>query len=226
MSDRLLVDGRDVCALTHARTFAERSRGLLGRVGTDGTDGTGGTDVTGGTGGTDGALWLWHTTSVHTIGMRVAIDVIHLDRSGRVRAVTTMRPGRLGAPRWRGRSVVEVAAGAATRFGIVPGVVLSAGATGAPARSGPRSRRDERGVAVSEHVGVLAVVVATAGALLFSPMGHRTARPGASATRSSPVSAWSSGSAPSPSSDPADTCSVRSAPTAQRPGSPGGRGPE
>ena len=105
----LLVDGRPICELTVASSWSQRSRGLLGRD------------------GIDGALWLSRTSSVHTVGMRFAIDVVHCDRVGRVLGVVTQRPGRLGAPRWRARHVVELEAGRAAELGITPGRILSVG---------------------------------------------------------------------------------------------------
>src|SRR5690606_19882018 len=55
-----------------------RTRGLLGRD------------------GIEGALLLTPARSVHTFGMRFAIDVAHLDAELRVLSVCTMAPGRLG----------------------------------------------------------------------------------------------------------------------------------
>lgn len=137
---RLLVDGEDVCEVTVAASFAERCRGLLGRD------------------GISGALWLRRTTSVHTFGMRFAIDVVHLDRAGRVLGVITQPPGRLGAPRRRARSVVELAAGQAERFGIRPGTVLG-------------MARADRGTTTVEYVGVMAVVAVVISSVLLTPIG-------------------------------------------------------
>ncbi|MGW1533618.1 DUF192 domain-containing protein [Streptomyces aureus] len=83
-----------------AGTARARRRGLLGRT------------------GIDGALLLTPANSVHTFGMRFAIDVAYLDRSSRVLAVRTMRPGRLGLPRPRARRVLEAEAGAMERWGV------------------------------------------------------------------------------------------------------------
>ena len=83
-----------------------RARGLLGRD------------------GFDGALWLPRTRSVHTMGMRFAIDVAYCDAAGRVLVIVTMRPWRLGRPRLRARSVVEAQAGNMARWGITAGTVL------------------------------------------------------------------------------------------------------
>ncbi|WP_274562911.1 DUF192 domain-containing protein [Streptomyces spiramyceticus] len=89
-----------------AASSRARTRGLLGRD------------------GIAGALLLTPAGSVHTFGMRFAIDVAYLDRELRVIAVRTMRPGRLGRPRFRARHVLEAEAGAMARWGVRPGVRL------------------------------------------------------------------------------------------------------
>jgi hypothetical protein len=73
----------------------ERRRGLLGRA----------------TLAPDRALLLRRCRSVHTFGMRFAIDAVLLDRDDLVVAVVPMPPRRLLRPRRRVRHVVEVAAG-------------------------------------------------------------------------------------------------------------------
>jgi uncharacterized membrane protein (UPF0127 family) len=104
---RLLVDGTPVAPVEVARTHAERSRGLLGRD------------------GVDGALWIHRCRQVHTFRMRFAIDVAHVDRSGRVLAVRTMSPGRLGPLVLRSRAVVETEAGTLQAWGVRVGSTLS-----------------------------------------------------------------------------------------------------
>ncbi|MEU9373851.1 DUF192 domain-containing protein [Streptomyces sp. NPDC048255] len=83
-----------------AASYRARTRGLLGRD------------------GLTGALLLTPAASVHTFGMRFAIDVAYLDRRLRVIAVTTMAPGRLGLPRPRSRHVLEAEAGAMAGWGL------------------------------------------------------------------------------------------------------------
>ncbi|MFI6339765.1 DUF192 domain-containing protein [Streptomyces sp. NPDC050535] len=90
--------------LEFAESARARRRGLLGRD------------------GIEGALLLSPASSVHTLGMRFAIDVAHLDRDFRVLAVRTMRPGRVGLPRPRARHVLEAEAGVMERWGIRRGV--------------------------------------------------------------------------------------------------------
>ncbi|MFI0984272.1 DUF192 domain-containing protein [Streptomyces exfoliatus] len=87
-----------------AASYRARRRGLLGRD------------------GVTGALLIVRTNSVHTFGMRFAIDVAYLDRRLRVLSVVTMRPGRLGMVRPRGRHVLEAEAGAMAGWGLRPGV--------------------------------------------------------------------------------------------------------
>jgi len=89
-----------------AASYRARARGLLGSD------------------GIEGALLLTPAASVHTVGMRFAIDVAYLDRRLRVLAVRTMPPGRLGRPRLRSRHVLEAAAGAFAEWGVARGTVL------------------------------------------------------------------------------------------------------
>jgi uncharacterized protein len=57
-------------------------------------------------------LWLDPCNCVHTWFMRFAIDLLVLDREGRVlRIRTRMKPWRVSMPMSAGRSVVELAAG-------------------------------------------------------------------------------------------------------------------
>ncbi|MFT4288461.1 DUF192 domain-containing protein [Nocardioides sp.] len=103
---RLYVDGRDVGTVEVAASARARSKGLLGRT------------------GLDGALWLAPAKQVHTFGMRFTIDVAHLDKEGRVLAVTRMPPWRMGAVRWRSRGVLEAAEGAFAEWGLAVGSVV------------------------------------------------------------------------------------------------------
>ncbi len=102
----LCLDGVEVGPVEVARTFAERSRGLLGRR------------------GIETALVLEPASSVHTFGMAFPIDVAYVARSGRVLAVRTMARHRLGLPRPRSRWILEAEAGRMQRWGIRPGCTL------------------------------------------------------------------------------------------------------
>lgn len=117
---RLHVDGRDVAAVELARSNAERRRGLLGRD------------------GLEGGLWLEPCRQVHTLRMRFAIDVAHVDRRGVVRGVRTMPPGRFGPLGLRTRAVLEAEAGSFAAWGLSVGSHVRAvlPAEGQPTHSG------------------------------------------------------------------------------------------
>lgn len=106
-----------------ARTRHQRSKGLLG------------------TDGIDGALWIPRCNWVHCLGMRYAIDVIHVTRPGRVLGVRPLRPGRIGLPHPRAAAVVEMVRGGAARLGIRTGSMLSS--LPAPPTVGPWIRPPE-----------------------------------------------------------------------------------
>jgi uncharacterized membrane protein (UPF0127 family) len=107
---RLCVEGRatDV-RVYHAHSFLARLFGLLGRRPLAAGE----------------ALWLQPCTSVHTLGMRYPIDVVFLDRGGRVLVTRdALAPSKLAAAR-RARCAVELPQHAAGQLGITPGKVLS-----------------------------------------------------------------------------------------------------
>ncbi len=102
----LLCGDRVLASLERASTRQERLKGLLNR------------DTC------DGAMLLERTRSVHTLGMRFAIDVAHCDASLKVLRTTTMRPNRIGCYVRKAQSVLEAPAGSFERWGIEPGVEL------------------------------------------------------------------------------------------------------
>jgi uncharacterized protein len=73
----------------------------------------------------DEAMWFDWCSAVHTMGMRVAIDVVFLDREGTV--IRLVSPAQPWCP-WIGArgacNVLELAAGACARIGIEPGMRL------------------------------------------------------------------------------------------------------
>ena len=71
--------------------------------------------------------------------MRHTIDVIYVGRRGRVIAVTTMPPNRMGMPRLFARAVVEMRQGDASRLGIRRGSILAAAPTEPLSRPDPGS---------------------------------------------------------------------------------------
>ncbi|MFD9225163.1 DUF192 domain-containing protein [Streptomyces sp. NPDC060064] len=90
-----------------AASYGTRRRGLLGRD------------------GIEGAILLTPCNSVHTFRMRFTIDVAYLDMELRVVDVHTMKPGRLGKPRFGARHVLESEAGAMAGWGVRRGVQLT-----------------------------------------------------------------------------------------------------
>src|SRR3954454_11734667 len=96
----LVRDGEGLANLEVAESLGARTKGLLGRD------------------GIEGALLLRPARSVHTVGMRFAIDVAFCDKAMRVVAVRTLRPYRMTAPRWKAACVVEASAGAFERWGL------------------------------------------------------------------------------------------------------------
>lgn len=110
----LLCDGRAVAPLAVADTARTRRKGLLG------------------TSAVVGALWITRAPSVHMVGMRYAIDVAVVDRSGRVIHVDTLKAWT-GMTRFRVRAsaTIEAAAGAMAEWGVRLGSVLEIG-SGSP----------------------------------------------------------------------------------------------
>ncbi len=103
----LAVDGRTVAAAAVADTYLARLRGMLART------------------PLPEAMLLVPCTSVHGVGMRVALDVAFVARDGAVLGTGVLRPGRfLGAPRGT-RAVLESPAGSFVRWDLAPGAVLT-----------------------------------------------------------------------------------------------------
>ncbi len=102
----LVHEGKVIASLEIADSRRSRRIGLLGRD------------------GIEGAMLLVPARSVHTMRMKFAIDVAHLDRDLTVRSVTSMAPGRLGRWHRRAHSVIEAEAGAFRQWGLVEGVQL------------------------------------------------------------------------------------------------------
>jgi uncharacterized membrane protein (UPF0127 family) len=96
----LLRDGDVLAAVEVAAGLAERSKGLLGQA------------------SYEGAMVLPRTRSVHTFGMRFAVDVAFCDKEMVVVGVARLQPWRISAPRRGGRSVIEAQAGAFERWGL------------------------------------------------------------------------------------------------------------
>jgi uncharacterized membrane protein (UPF0127 family) len=99
----LVRDGEVLATLDVATSMRDRTRGLLGRD------------------GIDGALLVQPAKSVHTFGMRFAIDVAFVDRDLVVIRTVAMRPWRVGRVVMKAHGVIEAEAGAFARWGLMPG---------------------------------------------------------------------------------------------------------
>lgn len=106
------ASGASICERCHvADTPLRRMRGLLGRR-----------DLPAGEG-----VLLRPAGSIHTFFMRFPVDVVFLDRDGRVlRVVESLPPWRAAAVRGA-RAALELRAGESTRRGVVAGTILVAG---------------------------------------------------------------------------------------------------
>ena len=73
----------------------------------------------------DEGVWITSCRAIHTIGMRVAIDVIFVDREGYViRIVQNVRPNRFAVSCKGAQGVVELGCGALREVDVLPGDVL------------------------------------------------------------------------------------------------------
>jgi len=99
----LVSDARVLAAAEVVTNRRDRRRGLLGRD------------------GVEGALVLTRTRWVHTLGMRFALDVAHLDADGVVVRTCRMGRHRIGLPVPWARTVIEAEAGAFERWGLTVG---------------------------------------------------------------------------------------------------------
>jgi uncharacterized protein len=87
-------------------SFFRRAVGLLGRT----------------TVRPDEGVWIAPCSSIHTLGMRVAIDVIFVDADGRVLiAIANVRPNRPIVTCRGARAVVELGSGALDEHDLRPG---------------------------------------------------------------------------------------------------------
>jgi uncharacterized protein len=92
-----------------------RRRGLLDRVALASGEG----------------LIIAPTCAIHTFGMRFPIDVVFVDRTGRVLRVVTELPPRRVSAAWGGFAAVEVAAGRCRDAGLTSGALVVARPTAA-----------------------------------------------------------------------------------------------
>jgi len=96
----LVSEGRVLAAAKLATSRTDLRRGLLGV-----------TTV-------DEPLVLMPCSWVHTIGMKVAIDVAHVSTDGLVLRTATLKPWRIGARNSQSHMIVEAAAGSFERWNI------------------------------------------------------------------------------------------------------------
>ena len=102
-------DLASLCRVAVAESFFSRAGGLLVR----------------GPLKDDEGLWIKQCGSIHTIGMRYAIDVVFLDERGCVLRVSeAVKPLRMRLHRGAA-SVLEMRASAAAQFGITKGCLLT-----------------------------------------------------------------------------------------------------
>jgi uncharacterized protein len=102
----LVSNGTVLASALLAESHADRGKGLLGRT------------------GVEGAIVLERTRWVHTMGMRFAIDVAHLDADGIVLRIGCMPPHRIGAFVREASRVVEAEHGAFERWRLHVGDVV------------------------------------------------------------------------------------------------------
>jgi len=99
-----LLRGGDVLASAEvAEAWADRARGLVGRA------------------SLEGALLLKGAHSVHSVGMRFALDVAFLRRDLTVVATSRLRPWGFALPRRGGCHVLVAQAGAFERWNLRAG---------------------------------------------------------------------------------------------------------
>lgn len=96
----LVAEDRVLATLEVADTWQARLKGLVGRT------------------SLDGALLIQPAFSVHTLGVKFALDVAYCDGELRVLDTVTMMPNRLGMVRPRARAVIEAPKGSFERWGL------------------------------------------------------------------------------------------------------------
>lgn len=102
----LVADDRVLATLEIADGWRSRLQGVIGRD------------------ELDGALLLTPARSVHTLGVKFALDIAFCDGDMYVLDIITMVPNRLGMPRPRARSVLEAPKGSFERWGVTRGDLL------------------------------------------------------------------------------------------------------
>lgn len=132
--DVRLARRREVVLLTHATSFLDRLRGLVGRP--PPAPGAG--------------LWIEPCSAVHSFGMRHPIDLVFVDRRGQVIAVRPRLIPFRAAACYGARATVEMAAGEVARLGIAPGSRL------VPIHVGSAFSTDQEDSAMNPHTSASA----------------------------------------------------------------------
>jgi hypothetical protein len=99
----LLRDGQVLAAAERADSVLDRARGLLGQK------------------TYDGAMLLPRTRSVHSFGLRFALDVAFLDKEMTVLSVVRLSRWGLTLPRLSASHTLEAKAGSFERWGLASG---------------------------------------------------------------------------------------------------------
>lgn len=102
----LVSDGRVLASARLATSRRDRRRGVIGRD-----------DI-------GEPLVLEPCRWVHTVGVRVPLDVAYVDHDGAVISTATLRPWRVGVPVRGARTVVEASAGSFERWNLRPGDIV------------------------------------------------------------------------------------------------------
>jgi uncharacterized membrane protein (UPF0127 family) len=96
----VLRDGQVLAAADLADTLGDRMRGLIAKK------------------SYDGVMILPRTRSIHSFGVRFALDVAFLDREMKVLAMVRLSRWRMTVPRLRASQALEARAGSFDRWGL------------------------------------------------------------------------------------------------------------
>lgn len=88
---KLVINNKEIIDIEVADTTFSRIKGLMFKK-----------EITKG-------LWITPCNSIHTFFMTKNIDVLYLDKEGKIiKIVTNMKPWRIGPIIWKAKSVVEL----------------------------------------------------------------------------------------------------------------------
>ncbi len=123
----------------------------------------------------DEALHIRPCNSVHTFGMRYAIDVVFVDKHDRVLKIVPHLPAWRVAACWRAAQVYEFASGGAARYGLAPGQQFKPASGDAMARA--VRLQAQRGASTAEMVvlmptALFALMLVLQTALMYHAKGQ------------------------------------------------------